>query len=215
MAGESFDAALKGILRNKDGKALYMETSADKVLLNNMGQSASDKFRLYDAFEAEIYDSSAKKLKMAVMPEILQHNKGTFANEAAITSGVAAPVAGDYCINTETDTVWIYDGEGAKWLDSDRKGQVTSVNGKTGEVVLGITEIESLQDELDKRIKKEEIVNSVAEADAKDVADKPLSAGQGYLLDVKASELDFVVIENGGTVPANLRSTGMYIELDA
>lgn len=214
MAGESFATALKGILRNKDGKALYMETSADKVLLS-ASQSASDKFGLYDQFQENIYDSAAGKLKMSVMPEILQHNKGTFTNEAAITAGVAAPVAGDYCINTETDTVWIYDGEGAKWLDSDRKGQVTSVNGKTGEVVLAIADIESLQDELDARVKTADIVNSVAEADAKDVADKPLSAGQGYLLDVKASELDFAVIEHGGTVPANLRSTGMYIELDA
>ncbi len=215
MAGESFDTALKGILRNKDGKALYMETSADKVLLNNMGQSAKDKFSLYDQFQADIYDSTAQKLKMSVMPEILQHNKGTFTNEAAIAAGVEAPVAGDYCINTETDTVWIYDAEGKAWVDSDRKGQVTSVNGKTGEVVLAIADIESLQTELDKRVKKEDIVNSVAEADAKDVAEKPLSAGQGYLLDVKASELDFAVIEHGGTVPANLRSTGMYIELDA
>lgn len=214
MAGESFATALKGILRNKDGKALYMETSADKVLLS-ASQSASDKFGLYDQFQENIYDSAAGKLKMSVMPEILQHNKGTFTNEAAVIAGVTNPVAGDYCINTETDTVWIYDGEGSKWLDSDRKGQVTSVNGKTGEVVLGIAEIESLQDELDARVKTADIVNSVAEADAKDVADKPLSAGQGYLLDVKASELDFAVIEHGGTVPANLRSTGMYIELDA
>ena len=76
------------------------------------------------------------KLKQSAMPDVLQHNKGIFA--AASEMPTTDVQAGDYCINTETDTVWIYDADTSAWVDSDRKGQVTSVNGQTGEVVLDI-----------------------------------------------------------------------------
>ena len=79
---------------------------------------------------------AAGKLKQSAMPDVLQHNKGIFANASEMpTTDVQA---GDYCVNTTTDTVWIYDADTSAWVDSDRKGQVTSVNGQTGEVVLDI-----------------------------------------------------------------------------
>lgn len=76
------------------------------------------------------------KLKQSAMPDVLQHNKGIFA--AASEMPTTDVQAGDYCVNTTTDTVWIYDADTSAWVDSDRKGQVTSVNGQTGEVVLDI-----------------------------------------------------------------------------
>lgn len=74
------------------------------------------------------------RLKWDVMPEVIQHNRGVYVTVEEILNNVTNPVAGDWVINTTTDTVWIYDAETSKWVDSDRKGQVTSVNGKTGAV---------------------------------------------------------------------------------
>ena len=82
------------------------------------------------------------KVKYSILPDLVQHNKGAYACEADMPSDA---VAGDYCVNTTTDTIWVYDAETYKWVDSDRKGQVTSVNGKTGDVVLEI--LSGLSDE--------------------------------------------------------------------
>lgn len=88
-----------------------------------------------------ILDSTGK-VKYNILPDLVLHNKGAYAREADMPSDA---VAGDYCVNTTTDTIWVYDAETSKWVDSDRKGQVTSVNGKTGDVVLEI--LSGLSDE--------------------------------------------------------------------
>ncbi len=88
-----------------------------------------------------ILDASGK-VKYDLLPELVQHNRGAYAREADMPSDA---VAGDYCVNTTTDTLWVFDAETSKWVDSDRKGQVTSVNGKTGDVVLEI--LNGLSDE--------------------------------------------------------------------
>lgn len=85
---------------------------------------------------------AAGKVKYSILPDFVLHNKGAYAREADMPSDA---IAGDYCVNTTTDTIWVYDAETSKWVDSDRKGQVTSVNGKTGDVVLEI--LSGLSDE--------------------------------------------------------------------
>ena len=59
------------------------------------------------------------KVKYNILPDLVQHNKGAYAREADMPSDA---VAGDYCVNTTTDTIWVYDAETSKWVDSDRKG---------------------------------------------------------------------------------------------
>lgn len=210
MAITEFSDALKGVLKNKEGKALYMQTSADKVVYEGT-TSVADKIAALVAgeHESEYYDSESKKLLMSAMPEILQHNKGTFVNAAAFPA--EGNEAGDFGINAETDTVWIYDAETSSWVDSDRKGQVSSVNGKTGEVVLGIADIENLQTALNAKVAIADVVDAL---DSEETA-KPLSANQGRVLSLKADALDIAIVENGAAAPATLRDNGMYIELDA
>lgn len=208
MAVTVFTDALKGVLKNKEGKALYMQTSADKVVYDG-SVTVADKLASLAEHESKYFDTTTEKLLMSAMPEILYHNKGTFANEAAFPA--EGNVAGDFGINAETDTVWIYDAETSKWVDSDRKGQVSSVNGKTGEVVLGIADIENLQSALDAKVAVADIVDALDS----DEAEKPLSAKQGKVLDLKASALDIAIVENGAAAPATLKDNGMYIELDA
>lgn len=64
------------------------------------------------------------------------HNKGWFATQSALEAAYATAEAGDYAIVGSTDTVWIWDTDNSEWKDSDQKGQVTSVNGQTGDVVI-------------------------------------------------------------------------------
>lgn len=67
-----------------------------------------------------------------------QHNLGYYATQAALEEAHPTAEAGDWAIVGATDTVWIWDTDNSEWVDSDQKGQVTSVNGQTGAVVLSI-----------------------------------------------------------------------------
>lgn len=64
------------------------------------------------------------------------HNKGYFATQSALEEAYPTGEAGDYAIVGSTDTVWIWDEDSSEWIDSDQKGQVTSVNGQTGAVTV-------------------------------------------------------------------------------
>lgn len=65
-----------------------------------------------------------------------QHNLGYYATESALTTAHPTAEAGDWAIVGATDTVWIWDTDNSQWVDSDQKGQVTSVNNQTGAVTI-------------------------------------------------------------------------------
>ena len=67
-----------------------------------------------------------------------QHNLGWYATQSALETAHPTATAGDWAIVGSTDTVWIWDTDTNAWKDSDQKGQVTSVNGQTGDVVLDL-----------------------------------------------------------------------------
>ena len=120
-----------------DGKLYAKASNADAWELadGSYTDEEVDQMAKLTALVNSVIDASGK-LKQSAMPDVLQHNKGIFA--AASEMPTTDVQAGDYCVNTTTDTVWIYDADTSAWVDSDRKGQVTSVNGQTGEVVLDI-----------------------------------------------------------------------------
>ena len=64
------------------------------------------------------------------------HNKGYFADLEALQEAYPTAEAGDWAILNSTDTVWIWDTDTSAWVDSDQKGQVTSVNNQTGAVTV-------------------------------------------------------------------------------
>lgn len=70
-----------------------------------------------------------------------QHNLGYFATQAALEEAYPTATAGDWAIVGATDTVWIWDEDTSAWVDSDQKGQVTSVNGQTGAVTISADDI--------------------------------------------------------------------------
>ena len=65
-----------------------------------------------------------------------QHNLGWYATPEALRTAHATATAGDWAIVGSTDTVWIWDTDTNAWKDSDQKGQVTSVNNQTGDVIV-------------------------------------------------------------------------------
>lgn len=70
------------------------------------------------------------------------HNKGFFATPQALQEAYPTAEDGDYAVVGSTDTVWLWDsdsGASGAWVDSDTKGQVTSVNGQTGDVTVQAT----------------------------------------------------------------------------
>lgn len=69
------------------------------------------------------------------------HNKGWFASESALSTAYPEGEDGDYAIVGETDTVWVWDSDSDSWLDTARKGQVESVNGETGIVLLDAEDV--------------------------------------------------------------------------
>ena len=73
------------------------------------------------------------------------HNKGYFATQAALEEAYPTGEAGDWAIVGSTDTVWLWDSDNDEWKDTDQKGQVESVNGKTGTVVLNASDVGALQ----------------------------------------------------------------------
>lgn len=66
------------------------------------------------------------------------HNLGYYADLTALQTAHPTGTDGDYAILGSTDTIWVWDSGTSAWVDSDQKGQVTSVNGQTGDVVLDL-----------------------------------------------------------------------------
>lgn len=77
-----------------------------------------------------------------------QSNLGYFTTPEALSEAYPTAEAGNWAIVGSTDTVWIWDadsGDSGAWVDSDTKGQVTSVNNQTGAVTLGINDVAPTQ----------------------------------------------------------------------
>ena len=64
------------------------------------------------------------------------HNLGWYATPQALNEAHATATDGDWAIVGSTDTVWVWDSDTSGWVDTDTKGQVTSVNGQTGAVTV-------------------------------------------------------------------------------
>lgn len=76
------------------------------------------------------------------------HNLGYFDTLQDLQTAYPTGEAGDWAIVAESDTVYIWDETQQAWVDTDRKGQVTSVNNQTGDVTIRINDI--LPDQTDK-----------------------------------------------------------------
>lgn len=71
------------------------------------------------------------------------HNLGLFEDLEALQEAHPTGNAGDYALLASTDTFWTWDSETSAWVDTDRKGQVESVNGRTG-AVTGVQDVATI-----------------------------------------------------------------------
>lgn len=68
-------------------------------------------------------------------------NLGYFATLEALQEAHPTAEPGNWAIVGTTDTVWVWDSDTSAWVDTDQKGQVTSVNNKTGDVTITADDI--------------------------------------------------------------------------
>ena len=92
-------------------------------------------------------NNAPKKITLQQILDLVQdsHNKGWYATKNALESAHPTGTNGDWAIVGATDSVWVWDGDSSKWVDSDQKGQVTSVNGQTGAVTINIPTVNDAQ----------------------------------------------------------------------
>ena len=69
------------------------------------------------------------------------HNKGHYATPEALRTAYPIAEAGDYATVESTDTMWLWDSDTSAWVDSHKTDAVTSVNNKTGAVVLTASDV--------------------------------------------------------------------------
>lgn len=196
---------IKGFLKDKVGNVLAFFTSADQVEYA-VGVTAADLLK-------KIVDSGLASGTISAdwLPALVNRFKGAFVSLAAMPP---TGVSGDFCINTGTDTVWVWDTDTAAWVETDTKGQVSSVNGRTGEVTLALTDFGITLSGVE--INALQAAVAQAQADAT-VAATSASAAQGSANTAmaEAQKLDIAVIKNGAPIPSELREGGLVFEKSA
>lgn len=98
------------------------------------------------------------------------HNLGWYANLAALQLAKAVGASGDWALLGSTDTIWTWDADTNAWVETDKKGAVTTVNGATGAVVITAAGLGALI--------PGDIINDLVTGGI----NKPLSAEQGKIL---------------------------------
>ena len=115
------------------------------------------------------------KIDASYLPSLTTNNVYTAGSQTA-QDGLA-PVTGDVVIRTDTSINYIYDGSG--WLElSPGATSVTTVNGKTGVVVLNKTDL------------------TLGNVDNTSDADKPISIAVGFELAEKALKTNVLELDN-------------------
>ena len=146
-----------------------------------------------------------------------QHNLGYYATQSDLETAHPTAEAGDWAIVGATDTVWIWDEDTSAWVDSDQKGQVTSVNGQTGDISIKSINGNSLMGSGDLQISgflpfpAGWTTNSTTKALCDDIAaDATTVKGSAFLGEVTCSDLPAGIVNseinvyiNDGTTAAD------------
>lgn len=231
---------VKGQLKDKLGNILHPETGFGQVLDTDGKNLSTWRTEIEAVVPTQVQKSYLENAGQAngvlvlnangiidldKLPPTLNKFKGSFATSEALP---AEGEAGDYAIANDTDTVWVWDAEKADapgWIDTGKKGAVTSVNGQTGDVSitlenLGLTvdaatinglpaAVEAAQSTADQGVAAAAAAQTTAD---QGVADAATAQAAAEAAQTTATEVDFAVIEAGATAPDTLREGGMYFE---
>lgn len=108
--------------------------TAVRVVLGSESLPASDKDWM---FARDENGNIAVRVVLGAGGGGITHNLGLFEDLEALEEVYPEGNPGDYALLASTDTFWVWDEDTSAWVDTDRKGQVSSVNGKTGDVTIG------------------------------------------------------------------------------
>lgn len=122
----------------------------------------------YALISDEQDSSKTKKIKISFFRDT--NNKGWYADITALQTAYPTATNGSWAILGSTDTVWVWDSGTSAWVNTDTKGQVASVNGKSGVVVLDKTDI------------------GLANVDNTSDVNKPVSTAQASAIALKADQ---------------------------
>jgi hypothetical protein len=117
------------------------EKTVPELIITSTATGGIFEITLPDGFGGWISRRISYSVLSALISSANSANKGYFVNEAAIIAAYPVGEAGWYCINGDTDTVWIWDTGTSAWVDTTNSGVVVSVNGLTGTVVLEAADI--------------------------------------------------------------------------
>lgn len=134
-----------------------------------------------------------------------QHNLGWYATESALTTAHPTAEAGDWAIVGATDTVWIWDTDNSQWVDSDQKGQVTSVNNQTGAVT--ITGADILPTQTD-NAGKFLVTNGTSASWSNEI--KSTDANVSAILTLKSQNNDYAQFYKRNSTTTNLFGVSVY-----
>lgn len=124
------------------GQVDGLSAALNEKLFKNFSDKYEEKSSIKDGDILVINDVDASKAPKHILASVLKnyvqdpHNKGYFATPDALRQAIPTGQNGDFAVVGSTDTIWVWDGDDKAWVDSDTKGQVTSVNGQTGAVTV-------------------------------------------------------------------------------
>lgn len=118
-------------------KGLGAANSLNQALKDLQGEGAEIKQEYELQPDTNVY-TDAEKAKLASLNE---NNKGTYVDDTALKAAYPVGQAGWFAVVQSTDTVWVWSDMATDWVDSGTAGQVTSVNGLTGAVLLTTDDI--------------------------------------------------------------------------
>ncbi len=117
------------------------------------------------------------KINNNYLPSLINMGTVYTAADAGEQAAISTPQSGDICIRTDLYKTYIYDG--TSWVELQTPtGEVSSVNGKTGVVVLGKTDV------------------NLFNVDNTSDANKPVSIATQSALDLKANTNNVLTLNN-------------------
>lgn len=93
------------------------------------------------AFTCTVESSSTYTWSRVNLQPGSEHDFGFFDTVAELQAAHPTGNAGDFALVGATDTFWVWDTTTSAWVDSHKADAVTSVNGQTGDVSIGINDI--------------------------------------------------------------------------
>ncbi len=184
------DALLANKVDVESGKGLSANdyTDADKTLVSGAEQTANKNMANgYAGLDAN------SKIDVSQLPAITINNVYNVADESGLLA-LSSAVQGDIAIRADNSTNYIHNGGNnndiSDWTElASPSVEVTSVNSKTGNVVIGISDIATLQTKLDEKANSADLATVATSGSFADLSNVPANIDTDGTNDVLKSDI--------------------------